>query len=188
MNLKNTSYVYIVFILLIGSNPLSSSDKKINVNQNNISKILNRIQLKNFNPLIQFTSEYEGERKISYTNCGSDFPILPGNFPCSFLSDEFFSESLSVGSSPGGTVFIQRAVKVNEFGGTVLVVSSGEEEEFNLKLFYSKDRYIKAYTYKKYLLLFHWIGKENKSLIEIFKLRLDDKNEIQSIRRIRFDD
>jgi hypothetical protein len=180
--------VLFTLIFHLISVPLESSEVKINVNQKNIIKILDRIRLKNINSLYKFTSEYEGERNISYTNCGSDFPELPGNFPCSFLSDEFFSESLSVGSSPGGTVFIQKAINKSEFGGSVFIVSSGEEEEFNLKLYYSKDRYIRAYTYKNRILLFHWVGKENKSLIEIFKLRMNENKEIQSIRRIRFDD
>lgn len=190
MNLYKYIFFFISIILTIhiSTKPLSSSDVKINVNQNNITKILNRIQLKNLNSFFQFTSEYEAERIISYTNCGSDFPLLPGNFPCSFLSDEFYSESLSVGSSPGGNVFVQKATQKNIFGGNVFVVSSGEEDEFKLKLFYSIDRYIKCYSYKNNLLLFHWVGKENKSLIEIFKLRLNDNNEIQSIRRVRFDD
>ncbi|NBU97360.1 MAG: hypothetical protein EBS19_03940, partial [Spirochaetia bacterium] len=65
--------------------------------------------------------------------------------------------------------------------------SSEEDEEFKLKLFYSKDKFIKSYIFNDYLVLFRWTGKENKSLTEIFIL-LFKKEEIISIRRIRFDE
>lgn len=179
--------IFIIIIFIINYN-LNSKEVKINVNEKNISKIFDKVKIKNLNSFIQFQSNYDTEQNISYSNCGSDFPELPGNFPCSFLSDEFFTESLSVGSSPGGTVFVQKAKSKNVFGGKVFEVSSGEEEEFKLKLFYSKDGYIKAYTFKNMILLFQWVGKETHSLTEIFKLGIDKKNEIKSIRRIRFDE
>jgi hypothetical protein len=187
--IKGTSLLYF-FILIFYALffDLNAKEVKININEKNINKIYDKFKIKNLNEFILFQSNYETEQNISYSNCGSDFPELPGNFPCSFLSDEFFTESLSVGSSPGGTVYVQKAKKKNMFGGKVFEVSSGEEEEFKLKLFYSKDGYIRAYTFKNMILLFQWEGKETRSLTEIFKLGINEKYEIKSIRRIRFDE
>jgi hypothetical protein len=184
-----SSFIYF-FILLFYALffDLNAKEVKINATEKNINKIFDKLKIKNLNSVVSFQSNYETEQNISYSNCGSDFPELPGNFPCSFLSDEFFTESLSVGSSPGGTVYVQKAKNKNTYGGNVFEVSSGEEEEFKLKLFYSKDGYLRAYTFKDMILLFLWVGKESRSLTEIFKLRINEKNEIKSIRRIRFDE
>jgi hypothetical protein len=180
-----SSFILLFYVLFFD---LNAKEVKINLTEKNINKIFDKLKIKNIKSVVSFQSNYETEQNISYSNCGSDFPELPGNFPCSFLSDEFFTESLSVGSSPGGTVYVQKAKNKNIFGGKVFEVSSGEEEEFKLKLFYSKDGYIRAYTFKDMILLFLWVGKESRSLTEIFKLGINEKFEIKSIRRIRFDE
>jgi hypothetical protein len=192
MNIKQLLLRKFIYIFIILTNisifNLNAKEVKINVNEKNINKIFEKMKIKNLNSFILFQSKYDTEQNISYSNCGSDFPELPGNFPCSFLSDEFFTESLSVGSSPGGTVYVQKAKSKNMFGGKVFEVSSGEEEEFKLKLFYSKDGYILAYTFRNMILLFQWVGKKTRSLTEIYKLGINEKNEIKSIRRLRFDE
>jgi hypothetical protein len=92
-----------------------------------------------------------------------------------------------MGSSPGGTVFIKKGINRSPFGGSVIEVSSEEDDEFKLRLFYSKDKFVKSYIFNDYLVLFRWTGKENKSLTEIFILIIK-KEEVTSIRRIRFDE
>ena len=190
MKIINSNYQKLIILLIffIFNKEILSRDVKININKKNINKIYNIFKIDNFSKILKFKTEFINGKNYQYSNCGSEFPPLPGNFPCSFLSDDFFSnDSPALGSSPGGTVFIKEGNSNSPFGGSIIEVSSEEDEEFKLKLFYSKDKFIKSYIFNDYLVLFRWTGKENKSLTEIFIL-LFKKEEIISIRRIRFDE
>ncbi len=182
-------YKIILFInLLFIPTLIFSKEVKINLNEKNISKIYKIFNIKELNNLLQFKTEFTEGKNYQYSNCGSEFPALPGNFPCSFLSDDFSSlDSPTLGSSLGGTVFIKKGIKKSPFGGSSIEVSSEEDDEFKMKLFYSKDNFIKSYIFNDFLVLFRWLGKDNKSLTEIYILKI--KNDgITSIKRIRFDE
>ncbi len=191
MNLIHSKFLKLLFFIIlfiIFSQEIFSKEVKINLNTKNIKKIYNMFGINNFSKIIHFKTEFNNGINYQYFNCGSEFPSLPGNFPCSFLSDDFFSmDTPAMGSSPGGTVFIKKGSIVGPFGGSVIEVSSEEDDEFKLKLFYSKDKFIKSYIFNDHLVLFRWIGKENKSLTEIYILVIK-KEELTSIRRIRFDE
>ena len=185
---KYLKIILFIILFIIFSQEIFSKEIKINLNTKNIKKIYNMFGIKDFSKIIHFKAEFNNGKNYQYSNCGSEFPSLPGNFPCSFLSDDFFSmDTPAMGSSPGGTVFIKKGNTLSPFGGSAIEVSSEEDDEFKLKLFYSKDKFIKSYIFNEHLVLFRWIGKENKSLTEIYILAIK-KEEVTSIRRIRFDE
>jgi hypothetical protein len=190
MKFNNSKYLKLVYLLFFiqFTQGIISKEVKININNKNINKIYKIFEIKDFSKIKDFKTQFNNGINYQYSNCGSEFPPLPGNFPCSFLSDDFFSnETPAMGSSPGGTVFIKKGINRSPFGGSVIEVSSEEDDEFKLRLFYSKDKFIKSYIFNDYLVLFRWTGKENKSLTEIFILIIK-KEEVTSIRRIRFDE
>jgi hypothetical protein len=190
MKFNNSKYLKLIYLLFFiqFTQGIISKEVKININNKNINKIYKMFEIKDFSKIKDFKTQFNNGINYQYSNCGSEFPPLPGNFPCSFLSDDFFSnETPAMGSSPGGTVFIKKGINRSPFGGSVIEVSSEEDDEFKLRLFYSKDKFIKSYIFNDYLVLFRWTGKENKSLTEIFILIIK-KEEVTSIRRIRFDE
>jgi len=190
MKFNNSKYLKLIYILCFiqFTQGIISKEVKININNKNINKIYKIFEIKDFSKIKDFKTQFNNGINYQYSNCGSEFPPLPGNFPWSFLSDDFFSnETPAMGSSLGGTVFIKKGINQSPFGGSVIEVSSEEDDEFKLRLFYSKDKFIKSYIFNDYLVLFRWTGKENKSLTEIFILIIK-KEEVTSIRRIRFDE
>jgi hypothetical protein len=190
MKFNNSKYLNLIYLLFFiqFTQGIISKEVKININNKNINKIYKIFEIKDFSKIKDFKTQFNNGINYQYSNCGSEFPPLPGNFPCSFLSDDFFSnETPAMGSSPGGTVFIKKGINRSPFGGSVIEVSSEEDDEFKLRLFYSKDKFVKSYIFNDYLVLFRWTGKENKSLTEIFILIIK-KEEVTSIRRIRFDE
>jgi hypothetical protein len=190
MKFNNSKYLKLIYLLFFiqFTQGIISKEVKININNKNINKIYKIFEIKDFSKIKDYKTQFNNGINYQYSNCGSEFPPLPGNFPCSFLSDDFFSnETPAMGSSLGGTVFIKKGINQSPFGGSVIEVSSEEDDEFKLRLFYSKDKFIKSYIFNDYLVLFRWTGKENKSLTEIFILIIK-KEEVTSIRRIRFDE
>ena len=190
MKFNNSKYLKLIYLLFFiqFTQGIISKEVKININNKNINKIYKIFEIKDFSKIKDYKTQFNNGKNYQYSNCGSEFPPLPGNFPCSFLSDDFFSnETPAMGSSLGGTVFIKKGINQSPFGGSVIEVSSEEDDEFKLRLFYSKDKFIKSYIFNDYLVLFRWTGKENKSLTEIFILIIK-KEEVTSIRRIRFDE
>jgi hypothetical protein len=190
MKFNNSKYLKLIYLLffILFTQGIISKEVKININNKNINKIYKIFEIKDFSKIKDYKTQFNNGINYQYSNCGSEFPPLPGNFPCSFLSDDFFSnETPAMGSSLGGTVFIKKGINQSPFGGSVIEVSSEEDDEFKLRLFYSKDKFIKSYIFNDYLVLFRWTGKENKSLTEIFILIIK-KEEVTSIRRIRFDE
>jgi hypothetical protein len=190
MKFNNSKYLKLLYLLffILFTQGIISKEVKININNKNINKIYKIFEIKDFSKIKDYKTQFNNGKNYQYSNCGSEFPPLPGNFPCSFLSDDFFSnETPAMGSSLGGTVFIKKGINQSPFGGSVIEVSSEEDDEFKLRLFYSKDKFIKSYIFNDYLVLFRWTGKENKSLTEIFILIIK-KEEVTSIRRIRFDE
>ena len=139
---KYLKLIYILFFIHITQGVISK-EVKININNKNINKIYKIFEIKDFSKIKNFKTEFNNGMNYQYSNCGPEFPPLPGNFPCSFLSDDFFSnETPAMGSSLGGTVFIKKGITLSPFGGSVIEVSSEEDDEFKLRLFYSKDKFI----------------------------------------------
>lgn len=182
---------FIFYCLVICSVfPINASDwKKISektffkeINKKFFEKILQNRQIKLY---------WNGELLVPYSSCGEDFPVLPGGFPCSFLSDE-----ISDGKEPlvmdveGGRIEIKVSKENSQFGGKVFLISDEEEkdrDEFLILAFYNKHNYISHYFHKNYLVLFKWEGKgEVQTLVKIYQIQFTPENQISSIKRISF--
>jgi hypothetical protein len=136
--------------------------------------------------------EWEGERMVSYSGCGQDFPELPGGFPCSFLSDEFSEgdgETYPFDES-GGKIALKISKQNSKMGGKVFLISDEEgsdRQEFLLNAFYRKDRFLSHYFHKDKLVIFRWEGKgSEKALVAIFIASMDSKGSLVSIKRLKF--
>ena len=159
-----------------------------NLKVSEISSILKLLKLESLDTLLKKNGTFYKSLTVDYTNCGSEFPDLPGNFPCSFLSDDFSreerSEDISMGSTPGGKISIdQYRLKDQTY---FFEISGGEDEEHRMRLFYRKDRFISHYIFSNQLILFHWEGNDEKSLTEVFRVTLGKKNQVLNIGRIDF--
>lgn len=136
--------------------------------------------------------QWKGEQMVSYSSCGEEFPKLIGGFPCSFLSDEISSGNEQPEMDiEGGKVALKISKENSIFGGKVFLISDEEEKdrnEFLILAFYNKDNFISHYFHKNYVVIFKWIGKgTEKTLTEIFQIKLNSKKEILSIQRISFE-
>lgn len=175
--------LYLIVLLFCQKDLLPKESKNIIFYKKN-SLIQNNLNINKLNEFLSFQSNYEPEVNMPYSNCGREFPELPGNFPCSFLMDEYTDALPTELEARGNLVSIRKAIK-NWSGGGVYEVSSGEADEYKMSLFYDKNKYIISYTYRDFLVLFHWKGKQEKSLmkVEILSIR---ENEISGIKRIYF--
>ena len=138
MKFNNSKYLKLIYLLFFiqFTQGIISKEVKININNKNINKIYKIFEIKDFSKIKDYKTQFNNGINYQYSNCGSEFPPLPGNFPCSFLSDDFFSnETPAMGSSLGGTVFIKKGINQSPFGGSVIEVSSEEDDEFKLRLF-----------------------------------------------------
>ena len=176
---------YIAFLFI--SFNLDSKEINLKITKNNLNKIYKIYQLKNFESILDEKYIFSGEKNLFYSNCGNDFPVLPGNFPCSFLSDEFLDDEISISNTSGGQVSVRQSSIKSKLGGYVYEVSSGEDEEFKLILYYGKHSYINLYKYIDNIIVFNWSKGKNKALLDIYILKIYSK-EITSIKRIKFDD
>jgi hypothetical protein len=139
---------------------------------------------------------YTKEILVPYSNCKDDFPLMPGQFPCSFLSDEHSIkksvEDINSENSEGGRIGIKVSKEKNLLGGKVLLVgedesSDGSKNEDKLVVYYLKNNYISHYTFKNFLTIFKWKGeKGEETLVSIFVIRFDDKNRVFASKRIDF--
>ena len=145
-----------------------------------------RYDVKKYYEFLTFQSEFEAEVNLPYSNCGREFPALPGDFPCSFLMDEYADTSNGISEKKDNSVSI-RIAKTKWSGGKMYEVSSGEADEFRMRLFYDNKKYIKCYTYNDYLVVFYWKGVSEKTLMEIQVLKIRN-NMISDIKRINYNE
>jgi hypothetical protein len=136
--------------------------------------------------------EWRGEKMVSYSGCGEDFPELPGGFPCSFLSDEFSEGNGEVYpfDASGGKIALKISKENTKIGGKAFLISDEEEkdrEEFLIRAFYRKDRFLSHYFYKNKLVIFRWEGKgQEKALTLIYIASFDSRGNITSFKRLKF--
>ncbi len=180
----------IFWLFLILFSPIYSSDWKI-ISEKTFFK---EFQKKLFIKILknkQKKFHWNSELLVPYSSCGEDFPILPGGFPCSFLSDE-----ISSGGEPlvmdveGGKIELKISKENSNFGGKVFLISDEEEKdrnEFLIVAFYNKQNYISHYFHKNYLVIFQWKGEKNApTLTKIYEIWLNSENQISNIKRISF--
>ncbi len=183
---------FISFILLF-SVSLFSVDTEKNLSEKEKDKFLKKIKWTKVKSSFQKKYEFSTSKPVEYSGCGEDFPKLPGDFPCTFLSDEFSpgaNEETYPMDANSGKIDIKISKNDSEIGGKVFYVSDedgADQKEFLLKIFYKKDRFISYYVYKNQLTYFEWEGKGNdKTLVAVYILNLTEKQEPESIRRIGF--
>ncbi len=139
---------------------------------------------------------YTKEITVPYSHCGEEFPKMPGEFPCSFLSDEHSIknsvEDINNENSAGGRIGIRVSKEKNFLGGKVFLVGEDEKDDGShnedlIKVYYSKNNYISHYTYKDFLTMFKWSGEKGaESLVSIFVIRFDKNKKVFSSKRIDF--
>jgi len=140
-------------------------------------------------------------KDIRYIPCPSDFPELPGEFPCNLLSwnDSTLNietqtnvndaENLEIESPledlSGGRVNINISnAKSPNIGG--LVAKLGEDED-HLQLFYHKNDYISHYKFQSQVVVFQWKEIENvNTLIGVMILKLDQDSFPISAKELIF--
>jgi hypothetical protein len=174
-----------LFLLLITAEKKFSQELK-NIKKHNLQKILNLSDLKTISEARDRQGIVEQEKLIDYSNCGNEFPQLPGSFPCSLMSNEFMNsnETISYGTTQGGKIFIKKYY--NNKNNKVFYEISAEEEDHRIKITYKEDGYISYYIYLNNLVIFHWKGNLEKSLVEIFIIEIDEKDKVKNIKKWSF--
>lgn len=120
---------------------------------------------------------------IRYVPCSDEFPKLPGDFPCNFLTypnpeekniktdvldttdDGVMTESLE-----GGLITIFLTKEGSSLGGKVIQLGEGEEA---LLLFYTKQGNLSHYRVGESLVVLQWQNqKGNETLVKIYAFSL----------------
>lgn len=185
-----------IFFLILFFSSLSAEgqwEKLLKKDRENALKEFDYDKVKKTNST-SFT--YSKEITVPYSMCQEGFPDLPGQFPCSFLSDEHSIkksvEDINSETGAGGRVGIRVSKEKNSFGGKVFLVgedqgSDGTVNEDMLQVFYLKNNYISHYKYKDQVVLFKWKGgKGEETLISILVVKLDKTKEVSFAKRINF--
>ena len=185
-----------IFFLILFFSSLSAEgqwEKLLKKDRENALKEFDYDKVKKTNST-SFT--YSKEITVPYSMCQEGFPDLPGQFPCSFLSDEHSIkksvEDINSETGAGGRVGIRVSKEKNSFGGKVFLVgedqgSDGTVNEDMLQVFYLKNNYISHYKYRDQVVLFKWKGsKGEETLISILVVKLDKTKEVSFAKRINF--
>jgi hypothetical protein len=183
----------IILCILLFSVSLLSVDAEKVLSEKEKEKFLKKIKWSKVKSSFLKKYEFVNSKPVEYSGCGEDFPKLPGDFPCTFLSDEISqgtSEETYQMDASSGKIDVKISKNDSEMGGKVFYVSDedgADQKEFLLRVFYKKDRFISYYIYKNQLTYFEWEGKGNdKTLVAVYILNLTDKQEPENIRRISF--
>jgi len=198
MDNKNFTKIKLLSILLLvcSFSFLSAESKWVKLVKTDREKALKEFGYENVEKASTTKFTYSKEIIVPYSMCQEGFPELPGQFPCSFLSDEHSIkksvEDVNSEGGAGGRVGIRVSKEKNSFGGKVFLVgedqsSDGTVNEDMLEVYYLKNNYISHYKYKDQLVLFKWKGmKGEETLISILVIKLDKNKEISFSKRIDF--
>lgn len=178
--------------LLAGA--LSAESKWQKVTDKNKSKVLKEFNFEKTLKTLKEKAEFGKENSVPYSMCDEKFPEMPGQFPCSFLTDEYSEssgEDVKNDSSAGGKTGLKISKKNSSLGGKVMILGEDEEDgkvnEDLLKLYFKSDKYISHYQYKNTVVLFKWTGKKGEeTLISILQLKLGKSEKPQDLKRIQF--
>lgn len=191
--LKFSIYPVILLFLTTG---ISADSKWIKLSKAEREKAFKEFEYDKVQKALTAKYTYSKEIIVPYSMCQESFPELPGQFPCSFLSDEHSIkksvEDINNESGAGGRVGIRVSKEKNSLGGKVFLVgedqgSDGTVNEDMLQVFYLKNNYISHYTYKDQLVLFKWKGgKGEETLISILQVKFDKNKEVIVSKRIDF--
>lgn len=196
-NRKNRALKRIGFLFLILSfGSLGAEDKWEKLLKKDRENALKEFEYEQVKKASAAKYTYSKEITVPYSMCQEGFPELPGQFPCSFLSDEHSIkksvEDINSETGAGGRVGIRVSKEKNSFGGKVFLVgedqdSEGTVNEDMLQVFYLKNNYISHYKFKDQVVLFKWKGgKGEETLISILVVKLDKNKEVSFAKRISF--
>ena len=187
---------FLLIILLLLTSNLSADSKWVKLSKAEREKAFKEFEYDKIQKALTTKYTYSKEIIVPYSMCQESFPELPGQFPCSFLSDEHSIkksvEDINNESGAGGRVGIRVSKEKNSLGGKVFLVgedqgSDGTVNEDMLQVFYLKNNYISHYTYKDQLVLFKWKGgKGEETLISILQVKFDKNKEVIFSKRIDF--
>ncbi|MDX1957107.1 MAG: hypothetical protein SFU98_00950 [Leptospiraceae bacterium] len=151
-------------------------------------RILKEINWKKIQKSLEEELNFGAASNIPYYNCSAEFPELPANFPCSFLTEDSGKDGpVSLDTMDGGKISLRNSVTRGVMGGLVILVS-GEDDDAKsaMKLFYKKDNYISHYLFENKLTVFLWKKEKGEpTLKKIYILSLGDSKEPNSISRVK---
>jgi hypothetical protein len=186
---------FLIILLLLTSN-LGAESKWVKLSKPEREKAFKEFEYDKVQKAVAAKYNYSKEIIVPYSMCQEGFPELPGQFPCSFLSDEHSIkksvEDVNSETGAGGRVGIRVSKEKNSLGGKVFLVgedqsSDGTVNEDMLQVFYLKNNYISHYTYKDQLVLFKWKGaKGEEALVSILIVKFDKNKEVSFSKRIDF--
>jgi hypothetical protein len=184
-----------IILLLLTSN-LGAESKWVKLSKTDREKAFKEFEYDKIKKTLTAKYNYAKEVTVPYSMCQEAFPDLPGQFPCSFLSDEHSIkksvEDVNSEAGAGGRIGIRISKEKNLIGGKVFLVgedqsSDGTVNEDMLQVFYLKNNYISHYTYKDQLILFKWNGKKGEeTLVSILLVKFDKNKEVSFSKRIDF--
>ncbi len=134
------------------------------------------------------TYDFKQAQDYRYLPCSEEFPELPGDFPCNFLTQpepqkeepvnvdsvEATDDGVLTETMEGGIISAAEGkIQSPNLNGKVLMLGEGEEA---LTLFYHKNSYISHYRIGNQLVVFLWQnqkGKETLTQILLFKLNAE---------------
>lgn len=185
-----------IFFVMLTFSSLSADSKWVKIVKSDRSKAFKEFNYEKVKKSIEGKYNYAQEIMVPYSMCQEGFPDLPGQFPCSFLSDEHSIqksvEDVHNENGAGGRVGIRVSKEKNLLGGKVFMVgedkgSDGTVNEDLLQVFYLKNNYISHYIYKDQIILFKWVGKKGEeSLVSILIIKFNKKKTIDYTKRIDF--
>ncbi|MBK6607226.1 MAG: hypothetical protein KBF99_02655 [Leptospiraceae bacterium] len=186
---------FLTILLLLTAN-LGAESKWVKLSKTDREKAFKEFDYDKVKKTLTAKYNYAKEVTVPYSMCQEAFPDLPGQFPCSFLSDEHSIkksvEDVNSEAGAGGRIGIRISKEKNLIGGKVFLVgedqsSDGTVNEDMLQVFYLKNNYISHYTYKDQLILFKWTGKKGEeTLVSILLVKFDKNKEVSFSKRIDF--
>lgn len=145
--------------------------------------------------------QFTEEKEIKYSPCSVDFPILPGEFPCSLLSWDEEAIPLDVKAESDDGSSVQNEPNLDEdIGGKVSILFSkskspniegdvailGEDAD-SLTLFYDKEKYLSHYKFQSTVAIFRWKSVETvRTLSGIMLIKLDSDSFPVSAKEVSF--
>lgn len=133
--------------------------------------------------------EFKSPQDYRYLPCPDDFPEIPGDLPCNFLTlpepikaesnspiepSESTDDGVLTESLEGGIVSASEATSVSpNLGGKIFLLGEGEDA---MTLFYSKNGYLSHYRLGNQLVIFIWQNQKGKeTLIQILLFKLNSE-------------
>ncbi|HMV45862.1 MAG TPA: hypothetical protein PK079_07660 [Leptospiraceae bacterium] len=192
----NPNYPLILISLFLVSNvSVFAETKWVTIGKAQTDKVLKEFNYDKIEKSVKDKYKFGKESVVNYSMCQENFPELPGQFPCNFLTDEYSikknAEDVSSENAAGGKIGIRISKEKNILGGKVFLVgedkaSDGTVNEDMLQVYYLKNNYISHYIFKNQWILFQWKGKKGEeTLVSILVLQFKNK-EIDSLKRIKF--